>query len=130
MAVKFLTLKHVLRIHQDQIARYGGSPGVRDQGLLESALAMPSASFAGAYLHEDLPTMAAAYLFHLVQNHPFFDGNKRVGAVSARVFALINGLPFNPPESEFEELVLRVAQGELDKTVIADFFRRHSQSAS
>ena len=83
---RFLTLEEVVRIHGDQIARYGGLEGIRDLGLLQSALAMPEAGFGSQYLHEDLASMAAAYLFHLVQNHPFADGNKRVGIVAALVF--------------------------------------------
>ncbi|HYQ81440.1 MAG TPA: Fic family protein, partial [Anaeromyxobacteraceae bacterium] len=72
----FLTLDEVLALHADQIGRYGGSPGLRDLGLLESALAAPRATFGGEHLHGSLPEMAAAYLFHLVRNHPFVDGNK------------------------------------------------------
>lgn len=73
-------------IHQDQIVRYGGQPGTRDLVLLNSALAMPAATFGDVYLHTSLFEMAAAYLFHLVQNHPFNDGNKRTGAVTAIIF--------------------------------------------
>ena len=76
MSPDFLTLDEVLEIHRDQIERYGGAAGIRDLGLLQSALAQPSATFGGQYLHADLHEMAAAYLYHLVQNHPFLDGNK------------------------------------------------------
>ena len=76
---EFLTLDEVLALHADRIARYGGSEGIRDVGLLKSALAAPAATFDGGYLHPTLPEMAAAYLFHLVKNHPFVDGNERVG---------------------------------------------------
>ena len=79
----FLTQEEVLLAHETQIERYGGSTGVRDLGLLESALAMPSASFGGTYLHADIYARAAAYLFHIVSNHPFVDGNKRTGTVGA-----------------------------------------------
>jgi death-on-curing protein len=71
----FLTLAEVIDIHTDQIERYGGSPGVRDMNLLSSAVAMPSASFGSDYLHADICEMAAAYAFHIAQNHPFIDGN-------------------------------------------------------
>ena len=77
----FLSLAEVLEIHRDQIERYGGDPGIRDLDLLQSALAIPAAGFGGQYLHNDLYEMAAAYLFHITQNHPFVDGNKRTGAV-------------------------------------------------
>ena len=74
----FLTLEEVREIHIDQIERYGGGPGIRDISLLQSAIAMPAAGFGEQYLHGDLFEMAAAYLFHLVQNHPFVDGNKNL----------------------------------------------------
>ncbi|MBW3539168.1 MAG: type II toxin-antitoxin system death-on-curing family toxin [Planctomycetes bacterium] len=123
MNPEFLTLTEVLEIHRDQIARYGGSEGIRDRGLLESAVAMPQAAFGGQYLHTDLFQMAAAYLYHLVQNHPFIDGNKRVGAAAADVFLTLNGLTLTAPEEQYEELVMSVAQSESGKTTVADFFR-------
>ena len=83
MMPMFLDLDRVLRIHQSLIDAYGGAAGIRDVGLLHSAIAMPQASFGGAFLHKDLFEMAAAYLYHIVQNHPFFDGNKRTGAADA-----------------------------------------------
>lgn len=73
----FLNIDHTMRLHRSLIETYGGSEGVRDVGLLHSALAMPQASFGGEFLHRDLFEMAAAYLYHIVQNHPFIDGNKR-----------------------------------------------------
>ena len=88
----FLSLGEILEIHRDQIERYGGDAGIRDLGLLQSALAVPASGFGGRYLHSDLFEMAAAYLFHLVQNHPFVDGNKRTGAVAALVFLSLNGI--------------------------------------
>ena len=101
MRILFLTLAEVVEIHQDSIARYGGSPGIRSQGLLESALAQPAAMFGGEYLHAFPHEMGAAYLFHLVMNHPFVDGNKRIGAMTARVFLLINDVAFDPPEADY-----------------------------
>jgi death-on-curing protein len=90
MEPEFLTLDEVLEIHAQQIERYGGSPGLRDPAGLESAVAQPQVSFGGEYLHTSIPAMAAAYLFHLCQNHAFIDGNKRVGANAAIAFLLIN----------------------------------------
>src|SRR5439155_18743016 len=109
MAPTFLSLDEVLEIHCDQLARYGGAAGIRDLGLLQSALAQPQAAFGGQYLHADLFEMAAAYLFHVVRNHPFIDGNKRVGAVAAIVFLRLNDQDNNATNSELEALVLRVA---------------------
>lgn len=125
----FLSLAEVLEIHQDQVARYGGASGIRDMELLKSALGMPSATYGGQFLHTDIYEMAAAGLFHLVKNHPFVDGNKRVGAVAAFVFLALNGFDFDAPEDDFAEMVLSVAQGDLDKTDVAVFIRRHTRPA-
>lgn len=84
---------------------------MRDMGLLQSALAMPSAGFGKQYYHRDIYEMAAAYLFHIVQNHPFVDGNKRVGAMAAYIFLRMNSIQVTASESRFEALVRKVAQG-------------------
>ncbi len=128
MEPTFLTLVEILEIHDDQIKRYGGSPGIRDAGLLESALAMPAACFDGRYLHADLFEMAAAYLFHIAKNHPFVDGNKRVGAVAALVFLALNDIEIDADEDAFEQAVLAVAEGRWDKTAIANFLRDNARS--
>ncbi|MBT7788210.1 MAG: type II toxin-antitoxin system death-on-curing family toxin [Calditrichaeota bacterium] len=122
----FLTLEEILQIHEDQIRRYGGSSGVRDFGLLQSALAMPMAQFEGVYLHPDIFAMAAAYLFHITGNHPFLDGNKRVGIVSAIVFLKLNGYSLNADEDLLEEVVLSVARSEIGKEEISAFFKNNS----
>lgn len=122
--MNFLTLPEVLEIHRDQVTRYGGTLGLRDIELLKSAIAMPMATYGGEFLHTDVYEMAAAYLFHLVKNHPFLDGNKRVGAVSALVFLALNGQDLDAPENDFAETVLAVARGELDKSQLAVFIRR------
>lgn len=124
-AIDFLTLDDVLEIHLDQIIHYGGSPEMRDMGLLESALAMPNATFGGQYLHSDVYEMAAAYMFHIIQNHPFVDGNKRTGAVAAVVFLALNGIEVVASEDRFEELIWKTATGRADKETIASFFRQH-----
>jgi death-on-curing protein len=129
MPPEFLTLDEILAIHRDQILRHGGSEGVHDWGLLQSAIAMPAASFAGQSLHTDLYEMAAAYFFHLIQNHPFVDGNKRVGAVAAFVFLALNGLRLSADPKDFEELVMSVARGEKSKSEIAIFLRENSAPA-
>src|SRR5208282_2439667 len=87
----FLTLAEVVELHADQIQRYGGGDGIRDINLLISAVAMPYASFSDQFLHADIFEMAAAYAFHLSQNHPFIDGNKRTALASALVFLAMNG---------------------------------------
>lgn len=95
-------------------------------GLLESAVEMPMAWFENRFLHNDIFEMAAAYLFHIVMNHPFVDGNKRTGAVASDVFLYINGWNFMADEERFETLVLSVAQGNTNKTQVAQFLRSHS----
>lgn len=125
MEITFLTKEDVLVIHADMILRYGGTPGIRDEGLLKSALAMPEAGFGDQYLHADVPAMAAAYLFHLVNNHPFIDGNKRVGTMSAYVFLDINGFYFTTSNEEFEPWVWGVAQSKISKEQITEFISTH-----
>lgn len=129
MEPQFLSLPEVLEIHQDQVARYGGSPGIRDLELLKSALGMPPATYGGEFLHTDIYEMSAAYLFHLLKNHPFVDGNKRVGAVAALVFLTLNGCDLDAPEDDFADMVLGVAEGRLGKTDAAVFVRKWSKEA-
>ncbi len=120
----FLSLSEVLEVHQDQVLRYGGSPGVRDLELLKSALGMPTITFVGEHLPTTIYEMAAAYLFHLVKNHPFIDGNKRVGAVAALVFLALNGYDFTAPQEKFADYVISVAKGDLDKADVVVFIRK------
>jgi death on curing protein len=123
----FLTLDEVLALHADQIGRYGGSRGVRVVELLESALAVPATTFGGSYLHGDLHEMAAAYLFHLVKNHPFVDGNKRTGLMAMLVFLGLNGLRLEASEDELTDVVLAVADGRISKAEIAVFVKDHTR---
>lgn len=119
----FLTLDEVIQIHAHQIEFYGGDCGIRDMGLLESAIAQPSAGHADGYFHEDLFEMAAAYLYHITQNHPFVDGNKSTGAQAADVFLAMNGLDLICESKLFEEMVFRVANSDIGKDEIAEFLR-------
>ncbi|MCE3015291.1 MAG: type II toxin-antitoxin system death-on-curing family toxin [Pirellula sp.] len=121
----FLTLDDIIESHQNQIDTYGGSHGIRDIGLLESAIAQPEASFGGRYLHADIFEMAAAYLYHLVMNHPFVDGNKRVGLEAALIFLEINNENLNCSDEELVDLVLKTTAGQVGKREIAEFFRSH-----
>ncbi len=123
MLIDFLHIDDVLAIHCDQVERYGGEMGIRDVGLLQSAIAMPQASFGGEFLHRDIFEMAAAYLFHIVQNHPFLDGNKRTGAVAAIVFMAMNDIELEADEEGLEAVTLTVAKGQTNKDQIAGFFR-------
>ena len=125
-SVRFLTLSEVISILQDQITHYGGEFGVRDLDLVSSAIAVPRASFGGETLHGDLFEMAAAYAFHISQNHPFLDGNKRVALASALVFLDLNGIQLEDPTGDLYTLMMGVARGEKGKAEIAATFRRMS----
>jgi len=126
MAPVFLSLDEVIEIHWDMIERYGGSTGIRDMGLLQSAVAMPRAGFGSEFLHVDLFEMAAAYLFHIIQNHPFIDGNKRVGTAAAMVFLELNGVEVKVSNALLAATVLDLAQGKIAKATIAEFLKTHS----
>ncbi|MDB6033379.1 MAG: Death-on-curing family protein [Verrucomicrobiales bacterium] len=110
-----LTPEIVLEIHTEAIARFGGSDGVREQALLESAVAAPQASFGGKSPYADLVEVAAAYLYYLCQNHPFIDGNKRTALGACIVFLRLNGIEPQPDSPEWEGLTLDVAAGALDR---------------
>ncbi|MFO0916994.1 MAG: type II toxin-antitoxin system death-on-curing family toxin [Planctomycetaceae bacterium] len=116
-------------IHQRVISAHGGSVGIRDRGLLESAASVPAAQFSGQYLHVDVPTMAAAYLFHLCKNHPFLDGNKRVALAAADVFLELNDYQLSASDDELEKLTLSVADSSTSKEAAVAFFQAHARSA-
>lgn len=124
--IQFLTFADIVEIHKYQIENFGGADGLRDIELLKSAIGMPESTFGGAFLHPTIYEMAAAYLYHLVENHPFVDGNKRVGAMAALIFLDINNIEFDAPESLFTEMVLKVASGKMLKAEITLFLKEHS----
>lgn len=119
MESAFLTLDEVLAIQAEQIERYGGTEGLRDHGLLVSALAMPAATYAGQSLHPNLFEMAAAYLFHLCNNHPFLDGNKRTALAACLAFLWLNDHEVVADPDEIADLVLGVADGSVGKAQVA-----------
>jgi len=112
---RFVSKRVLLAIHRDLIESFGGAPGIRDERALDSALAQPMATFRGRMLHPTIPEQAAAYLFHLVQNHPFVDGNKRVGFAAMDVFLRSNGHQLKMKDAEAHQMVVAVAAGELSK---------------
>lgn len=116
---EFLTLDDVLALHSGSIARFRGDPGIKDLRLLESAIAMPEASFWGADLHETLAEKAGAYLFHVTKNHPFVDGNKRTGLACALVFLELNGYRLRAADEDLVSLTLGVADGTRGKSSVA-----------
>ncbi len=111
--ILFLTLAEVIEIHNDQMQKYGGHAGIRDINLLSSAVAMPYASFSGKFLHEDIYEMAAAYAFHIAQNHPFIDGNKRTALASALVFLEMNGISISDSTGKLYDAMIEIGTGKM-----------------
>ncbi len=126
MEIIFIGVEEVIEIHRDQVNRYGGASGIRDIGLLHSAVSVPQASYGGQYLCKDIFEMAGAYLFHIIKNHPFVDGNKRTGAVAAVVFLIMNGIDIDADEESFEKIVRSVAEGKAGKADSSRFFRENT----
>ncbi len=112
---KFISLEEVLELHDDQISSFGGTPGVRDEGLLESALAQPQATFGGQFLHPTIAEQAAAYLYHIAMNHPFIDGNKRSAFAVTDTFLRLNGFSLNLTDEQVYNLVIQVVLGTIAK---------------
>ena len=116
---RWLDARMVMALHGLQIAKFGGSQGLRDAGLLDSAVARPKNLYL--YQHADFPTMAAALAGGLISNHPFVDGNKRVAYSSAHAFLAINGFRFAPPEEQVYLNTLALAAGETSEEEFADW---------
>ena len=115
----FLTFAEVLEIQRVQAEQFGGDPKLRDRGLLESALAMPEASFGGELLHRTLFAMAAAYAYHIAQNQPFVDGNKRTGLATALVFLALNGIEIEDPKGRLYGAMIGIAERKFSKKDLA-----------
>jgi death-on-curing protein len=127
--IRWLTRRMVEAFHQESLARFGGASGVRDEGLLESALARPQNRAA----YEDDATifaLAADYCFGIVRNHPFVDGNKRAGLLSARVFLALNGHRFEPDEAMTVEMIRGLAAGEVDNDALVKWLADNSLAKS
>lgn len=119
-----LSVEQLLQIHEAQIEKFGGSAGLRDRGGLESAAARPAMTFGGEDLYPDLAAKAGALMHSLVMNHPFVDGNKRVGAAAAELFVLLNESRLDASDQELEEITLAVARGEMDVEPLTIWFRQ------
>jgi death-on-curing protein len=119
MKPEFLTVEDVLGIHAEVIAEFGGEGALRDLGLLESAVAMPQQTFGSQFLHDSRFAMAAAYLFHITQNHAFVDGNKRTALAAALVFLRLNLIVIDRDVDQLYDLTMGVAEGRLDKAAVA-----------
>lgn len=125
--MRYLTLGEVVELHQRLLTLTGGASGIRDLGLLESALAQPKASFGGEELHPTVIGKAAALGFSLVANHPFVDGNKRVGHAAMEVFLLLNGYEIDASVDAQERLMLDVAAGVVDRPELTGWLNEHAK---
>ena len=127
--MKFLSKRFVVAYQARLIDLFGGLHGLRDEALLDSALAQPEATFGGEYLHADIREMAAGYAFHLCSNHPFLDGNKRIAAVAMGTFLGINGRPQVVDEVELYQTIMAVADGRMDKAGLAAWLHQVDERA-
>jgi len=121
--IKFLTIEEIKKLHKALIEKFGGLYGIRDEKLLDSAINMPKATFSDVYLHEDIYLMAAAYVYHIVKNHPFIDGNKRTGITTAITFLFMNDMGLNISNTELYELTIKIATSKTTKEEVAQVFR-------
>src|SRR4026207_2563087 len=123
--MRYLSLQEVISLHSLLIAESGGSSGLRDRGALESAVAQPEASFGGEDLYPDLASKTAALGHSLIQNHPFVDGNKRVGHAAMEVFLLLNGHEIDALVDEQEKVIIDVASGKLSRNELSEWLSNH-----
>jgi death-on-curing protein len=123
--MRFLTLKELIELHRRLIEQSGGSPGIRDLGLLESALAQPRMTFGGEDLYPTVVEKASALGFSLIKNHPFVDGNKRAGHAAMEIFLVLNGHEIDAEVDEQERVILRLAAGEVGREEFTEWLRRH-----
>jgi len=121
--IHFIPESVVLAIHDDQIRLYGGAYGVRDIGALDASLHMPQATFGGEFLHTTIVAMAAAYGFHLCQNHPFIDGNKRTAGMVMFTFLQLNGIEPNASEPDYYAVMMSIASGQMRKEQLIDWLQ-------
>jgi len=123
--MRYLSLAQVVELHRRVLAATGGAAGIRDVGMLESALAQPKAAFAGQDLHSTLAEKAAALCFSLARNHPFVDGNKRVAHAAMETLLVLNGFELHASVDEQERLMLRLASGEMTRDELATWLQDH-----
>jgi death-on-curing protein len=129
--INYITYQYVIETHDNLINEYGGRKGILNEGLLRSALEMPKIRFDGRDLHRTIFDKTAAYLFHLIQNHPFVDGNKRTASMTAMIFFASNYKgTFTIFNHDYQELILGIAQGAIAKKEIAKFFRKASHKTN
>lgn len=125
--IRFIEKKTIIYFQQQLIREYGGEQGIRDEGLLDSALAQPLMTMDGNYLHQDIIAMAAAYCFHLCQNHAFLDGNKRIALVAMDVFLQINGWKLTAEEKDIFIIILNLAASQISKQQLTEWLRNNTK---
>lgn len=123
--IKWIAHRTILAIHNDQLAEHGGKAGIRDEGLLDSALARPE--MKAHYGETDLPLLAAAYAYGIARNHPFIDGNKRTAYVAMELFLAKNGLVLTADDEDAVTTYLRLAAGDLSEEDLAEWIRRQTE---
>lgn len=123
--IRYLTLIEVVELHRQIIEQSGGALGIRDRGTLESALAQPRMTFSGEDLYPTLVDKAAAIGFSLIMNHPFIDGNKRIGHAAMEVFLVMNGYEIDASVDEQEVIILSLASGELEREAFTQWLKNH-----
>ena len=126
---RYLSIHEVLALHERIAAQSGGGLGLRDLALLESALAQPRQSFGGSDLYSSLVEKAGALGFSLIANHPFVDGNKRIGHAAMEIFLVLNGQEIDADVDEQERVVLAVAAGDMSREQLTDWLREHLRPA-
>ncbi|QZZ22837.1 type II toxin-antitoxin system death-on-curing family toxin [Leptothermofonsia sichuanensis E412] len=127
--IRYLTLIEVLELHRKILEQSGGALGIRDMGLLESAIAQPRMSFGEEDLYPSLLEKAAALGFSIIMNHPFVDGNKRTGHAATETFLVLNGLEINASVDEQERIVLAIASGELGRETFVEWLKRNTTAS-
>ena len=123
--MRYLSLQEVISLHSLLVSQSGGSDGLRDRGALESAVAQPEASFGGEDLYPDLASKAGALGHSLIQNHPFVDGNKRIGHAAIEVFLLLNGHEFDASVDDQEKIIIDVASGKVSRIELSKWISKH-----
>jgi death on curing protein len=129
MTSVYLSVAQVLALHEELVGQFGGASAVRDRGGLESAVARPAMTFGGEDLYSDLAAKAAALMHSLVLNHPFVDGNKRIGVACAELLIFLNGAGLEATDDDLVELTLAVAEGKVKVEALAIWFRQRLRTA-
>ena len=126
--IRWIAKRTILAIHNDQLTEHGGKPGIRDEGLLDSALARPE--MKALYGETDLPLFAAAYAYGIAHNHPLIDGNKRTAFVAMELFLGLNGVILTASDDDAVKTFLRLAAGDVSEEQLAEWVRAHAEPGS